>query len=489
MLGRGLAALGRPQEAIEEYDRAIALRPLPQWRLEAGSVVPVIADSVEQILWWRRRCERCLDQLLAEDLGPADPRLLAVNNLGFYLGYHGMNDRPIAEKAAAVQLKLRPDLAWTAPGLEKRRPARDKGDPIRVGVASSNLAGDHTIGLLFRGLIRRLPRDRFHVTAIDLSGNPEFAKEVGPLADAWIQAGKRLEKARERIAALGLDVLVFADIGMEGASYFLAFARMAPVQMALYGHPVTTGLRSLDYFVSWGRAEPADAQDHYTERLIAPTDLPAWYEPLLPSGQAASRSELGLPEGRRLYGCAQSAFKIHPDMDRLFAGILDRDREGVIVLVKGMDPHWDALLRQRLARSVGDRLERIVWIDRMGIERFMAFNASCDVMLDTVHFCGLRTSLDALAVGTPIVTWPGAMMRGRQTFGLYESMGLGECVAHCAEEYVEKAFGMATDGERRAAARNRILARHDCIYRNEKGVMSLATSIETGWTGLPVKLA
>ena len=35
----------------------------------------------------------------------------------------------------------------------------------------------------------------------------------------------------EQIAGLGLDVLVFADIGMETTTYMWAFARMARVQV------------------------------------------------------------------------------------------------------------------------------------------------------------------------------------------------------------------------------------------------------------------
>ena len=51
------------------------------------------------------------------------------------------------------------------------------------------------------------------------------------------------------IAGLKLHVLLYADICMEPFTYFLAFSRLAPVQAVTHGHPSTTGLPELDYFV------------------------------------------------------------------------------------------------------------------------------------------------------------------------------------------------------------------------------------------------
>ena len=51
------------------------------------------------------------------------------------------------------------------------------------------------------------------------------------------------------IAGLKLHVLLYADICMEPFTYFLAYSRLAPVQAVTHGHPSTTGLPELDYFV------------------------------------------------------------------------------------------------------------------------------------------------------------------------------------------------------------------------------------------------
>lgn len=59
-----------------------------------------------------------------------------------------------------------------------------------------------------------------------------------------------LQTAREAIAALRLDVLVYADVGMDAFTTGLAHGRLSPVQVAFWGHPGTTGLSTMDYFVT-----------------------------------------------------------------------------------------------------------------------------------------------------------------------------------------------------------------------------------------------
>ena len=45
---------------------------------------------------------------------------------------------------------------------------------------------------------------------------------------------------------------------------------------------------------------------------------------------------------------------------------------------------------------------------------YQRVNLACDAMLDTLHWSGGNTTLDALACGLPVVTLPGAFMITRQ---------------------------------------------------------------------------
>ena len=125
-----------------------------------------------------------------------------------------------------------------------------------------------------------------------------------------------MARAQEIIAETRLDVLLYPDIGMEQITYFLAFARLAPVQLVTWGHPVTTGLSSLDGYLSPAAFEPEDGENHYTEGLRRLENILMHYEP--PSLPRYSRKEdFSLPTSSAAYVCPQNIFKLHPEFDHI----------------------------------------------------------------------------------------------------------------------------------------------------------------------------
>ena len=96
---------------------------------------------------------------------------------------------------------------------------------------------------------------------------------------------------------------------------------------------------------------------------------------------------------------------------------------------------------------MADVQHRIVFVPRLREADFLALTAAADVMLATVHFNGMNTSLEAFAVGTPVVTLPSALQRGRHTQAMYRRMGLEDLVATDATAYVE-AFDAAVMNRR-----------------------------------------
>ena len=209
--------------------------------------------------------------------------------------------------------------------------------------------------------------------------------------------------------------------------------------------------------------EPEDAGRHYSETLVRlPGPTLHYARPGLPA-RLKPRSAFGLPDDAHLYVCPQSLFKIHPDFDRALVALLRRDPKGLVVLLSGRDRHLDALLRRRLA-AVGPEVVGIRFLRQMALPDFLSLVAVSDVMLDPLHYSGGNTSLEAFALGTPIVTWPGAFMRGRHTHGFYRLMGLDDCVAADHAGYVELALRLAAEPEFRRHVTRRVLDRVPALF-------------------------
>jgi predicted O-linked N-acetylglucosamine transferase (SPINDLY family) len=111
---------------------------------------------------------------------------------------------------------------------------------------------------------------------------------------------------------------------------------------------------------------------------------------------------------------------------------------------------------------------------RLPVAEYYAMIGQADVCLDSLDFSGCVTSLDALWRDKPIVTLPGELMRGRQTFGMLKLLGLDELIASDSDDYVAIAAGLAADAERREALAGRIRARKEQLYRDATTVAALA---------------
>jgi predicted O-linked N-acetylglucosamine transferase (SPINDLY family) len=77
-------------------------------------------------------------------------------------------------------------------------------------------------------------------------------------------------------------------------------------------------------------------------------------------------------------------------------------------------------------------------------------------MVDTLHCSGGNTSLDALHAGLPIITCPGALMRGRQSMAMLRHLGLHELIVDSPQRLAELAVEIAHDPGRREALGKRI---------------------------------
>lgn len=460
-LGFAQAEAGYIDQALTAYQYAYDISPTPKLRLTQATLLPLVYRSQGDLTAWRARFDKEVTQLVHE--GQRIDLTREANSPVFNLAYQAGNDRELQAKVA----RLYQAPADPAP---KRRPDADG----RIHVAFlSNHFNRHTIGKLQRGMIAMLSRDDFRVTVLSISRDQDdVAQFIRSHADQYVELPASLPRARQAIRDLAPDILYYTDIGMDAVTYSLAFSRLAPVQCVTWGHPVTTGIPTIDYFISSRLMEPPDAEEHYTEQLVQLDSLSIYYyRP--PRPEPAGRQQFGLHADAHLYVCPQSIYKFHPEFDPLLGEILRRDPRGRLVLIRWAYTHPDDLLRQRFAATMPDVVDRVDFIARLQQPQFVSLLGLADVLLDPIHFGGGHTSLDALSLGTPVVTLPGRFLRGRITMALYRKMGLADCVAETAEQYVDLAVRLGTEPDYRRQMQERILAANRVLFEDLDSVHQL----------------
>jgi len=418
--------------------------------MTAGAMQPAVPRSRTAMETARAAYDAAIDRLSSIDTVMSLKDIVrATPNFG--AAYQGVDDSRNQRKIAAFYARVCPELGFSAP-----RPDFRAGEPLRIGFVSTNLY-NHSVGKLYRGIITRLNRKKFDVhvftprTPLD-----EISHEIATRCDHFHVIPPEIGRARDIIAAAQPHILFYPDIGMDAFTYFLAFARLAPLQCVGWGHPVSTGIPTIDCFISSVDLESGDdANERYTEKLIRlglpPTFL---YRPAEPPVEEISALEN--TDAKNLYVCGQTLFKIHPDFDPLLAEILNRDTDGLAVFIE-QGPGWTEALLERWAPLVPNVESRVRFLPRMSQGAFFNLLKKADAILDTPHFSGGVSSAEAFTFGKAVVTWPSdTLMPGRVTYAYYRQMGIEACCVASAEEYVETALRFGTDPAFRTKMESRI---------------------------------
>jgi len=483
-----LALDNQTEASIECYRRILARHPEHLGAaLGAVLTLPVIYDSSANIEAARQRLAEGLSALRndaarfhCDSAGACVQHLWRVN---FFLAYQGRDDRELQSLYGDfITDQLRPHF----PELSSNLPSGNvRGRRIRVGFASGYFRLC-TVGGYFHRWISLLDRRRFETFVYH--GSPrrdpltrEIAANCDHFVDLAAAAFASLEACGKRIREDALDVLIYPELGMDPHSFLLAALRLAPVQCAGWGHPVTSGLASIDYFLSSRDAEPADAVSHYRERLILLDGLGVSYpRPACPAGK--QRGDFGLPEAKTLYLCPQSLFKLHPDFDPLLAAVLAGDASGVLVIFEADNPTLTSCYMQRL-NSAFNRFDlnlrdRVVVLPSLRHPDYLEVNRLCDVMLDPPGWSGGNTALDALSSGLPVVTFDGRLMRARQSAAMLKRLGFQGLIAADADDYVRIAHALAHDRDWRDAVRGQLRARVGELFDQAAAIESLQDFLE-----------
>ena len=239
ILGNALRDVGRREEAEASYQRAVALNPdCGEARLGwAIAAIPLVADSVAEAASSAEQFRDRLNTLaqwsranpgkLGEAVGTVQP---------FYLAYRPGDTTStlclygdLASAAAAACWKP------TAGAVPSARPRRER---IRLAVVSGQLRRHPVWEIILRGLIAHLDRERFEIILYHTgaASNEETTWASAQVA-RFVQGPKPIRQWVAEIGEAQPDAIFYPEVGMDPNTCTLAALRLAPLQIAGWGHP------------------------------------------------------------------------------------------------------------------------------------------------------------------------------------------------------------------------------------------------------------
>jgi predicted O-linked N-acetylglucosamine transferase (SPINDLY family) len=470
-LGHVLVLQGESQAALAAYDAALALDPEraeARWARAMCRVAPLRAaagDGEKQRTAFAAELAE-LERWFDARRSARGYRAVGVQQ-PFWLAYLEADNLALLKPYGALCARLMD--AWREQRPPRTAPRSARGARLRVGVVSRHFHTHSVWQALTRGWFEHLDAQRIELCAFHL-GSAQDAETAYAKSRAarFVEGAGGLEQWVDAIEQAAPDVLVYPEIGMDPMTVKLASLRLAPLQAASWGHPETTGLPTIDCYLSAQGLEPENAQAHYSERLVALPNLGCAVQPAAVPPLALEGARFGLDAGAPLFVCPGTPFKYAPEHDAVLPAIA---RElGACQFV--FFTHWahalSAKLRARLAgafaRAGLDGAHHLRFLPWLAPAEFHALLRQADLCLDSIGFSGFNTALQALQCGLPMVTREGRLLRGRLASGILHRLGLRELVAPDTQGYVAAAVALARDAARRDALRQRIESQRHLLY-------------------------
>lgn len=351
-----------------------------------------------------------------------------------------------------------------APLRKKWRPHANQRDPqrqLRIGFVSGDLR-HHAVASFIEPIFERLAGRggvslhayynhvvTDHVSARFKTYMAQWTDVVGLDDDALAQ----------RIRDDGIDILIDLS-GHTAHNRLPVLARKpAPVQATWIGYPGTTGLQSVDYYLTDRHILPPGQFDQqFTEKLV---HLPV-SAPFQPEKDAPDIGPVpALANGHLTFGSFNRISKIGRGVVAVWSKLL-RALPDSKLLLAGVPPDGAADQIIGWLHEEGIDSSRVRTHRRCELKDYLALHNQVDICLDAFPYSGGTTTLHALWMGVPTLTMVGDTAAGRQTVCTLEHFRMLRFITRNPEEFLSKGLVVCADLENlvrhRATLRSRFAA-------------------------------
>jgi len=373
---------------------------------------------------------------------------------------------------------------FETPLLGTHRPHDNLPEPerrIRLGFVSADLH-NHAVASFVEPVFERLDKSQFELFAFHNTVKfDEVSERLKQSFNYWVSVAHVSDKdLAEIVRACRIDILVDLS-GHTAGNRLLTFARKpAPVQMTWVGYADTTGLQSVDYFI--------------TDRYIAP---PGHFDALfsekllrLDSGTSFTFAKDAPPvadlpalrNGYMTFGSFNRPSKITvPTLD-LWAALLNRIPDARL-LIGSVDTEAIQKQLEGELEARGVAASRLSFMARAKMPRYLAAHAGIDVLLDTVPYNAGTTALHSVWMGVPILTLQGKRLVSNLGASVMSKIGLPEFIGTDEADFVAKGVALAQAPEQLAEIRRGLRERlHSTqLFTPEFATRSLEKGFREVW--------
>jgi len=410
------------------------------WEIKKKLMLPTIFSDLKDIDNARNDLNKNIEEILNSDqIISLNVDAQLIKPVHFDLSYDHYDNLLINKKCVNFYRKIYPQLN------KINYLKKNSINKIKIGFISEYLT-DHTIGKLFKGIILNLNKKDFEIQIFHTTKTKK-----GQIYENFFEAEKnnqlknfilptKFEDKQKIIANENLDILFYPEIGLSLEMYYMSFIKLATYQITSWGHPETTGNKTMDYFLTSKLIESEGSEKYFSEKLLYADHLPMYYYPPEIKNNL-QKSEL---TQNNIYSCPQTLFKIHPEFDEIIGKIQKKDKNAKIYFIKDVNKvHYKKLLN-RFKKNKEIDLDQIEFLDGLSWEDYINHCGQASVLLDPIYFGAGNSFYESMFYGTPTVSKPTQYTKSRLVLGAYKQMQIEEApIVESVDEYVNKSIEIA----------------------------------------------
>ncbi|WP_170953464.1 tetratricopeptide repeat protein [Synechococcus sp. UW179A] len=477
-MGIILLEKGEEKDAINCFEKAAQLKPSVPNLCMSKLHFPRIAMSSWEIKEQRNNYLSHIKKIFRErNVKESDKNFIDLSL--FMLTYqNGKDDKELLQEIGKIvhpwlEVKSKNETSAVADFRETDSKANQKR---RIGFYFDNPHKGHVIFQHYFNLVKSINKENIDVALIKGPlASSKSSKELENYVSRTIQLPNNLRRSVEMIIKLKLDVLIYTEIHSSHAPYCLAHNRLAKVQMVLPGNSITTGIKTVDYFISSKYTETNASEENYTERLIKINGIPTGIEIKSHKVRKDICDIYGIPKDVNLVSLLHNPAKFHPDWDEILEEVAQKCYNTTF-LVLDFSERSSSLLSERWEKYAPTLLEKSKFMKPMPKVDYLSLISFCDALLDPLHRgCG-TTAYEALAKGIPIVTKPGLLARSRLVYGLYQIMNIKDApIAYSNSDYIALCIEITSNKNKLLHLKSQIKSKfHKIISSNFRATEELA---------------
>ncbi|MBR2216092.1 MAG: hypothetical protein IJ849_10080 [Selenomonadaceae bacterium] len=360
----------------------------------------------------------------------------------FMLNYRTLGP-DTAKEAALTYGKMLPEVGIYSHSDVKRTPEKR----LRIGYISPDFR-QHAVAYFLAPLLRDYDRQNFAVHCYSAGLVDKVTQRFQHYPVNWRDIrGRSARTVARLIAEDHIDILVDLSGHSQNNLLDVLAYRPAPIQVTAIGYMNTTGLPTMDYFLSDVFCSTKPEPPGFTEKVIRLPHSHLCYDPGAVREMPAPAIEAPVRKnGFITFGSFNNVAKLTDELLCIWRSIMDRVRQSRLV-IKGKIcsiPEGRTILRERL-RRLHFELARVDL--RPYSPDYLEQYRDIDIALDTAPYTGGLTTCEALFMGVPVVTLKGHSHNSRFGTGILRNAELKELIANNQMEYVKKIMQLATNPE------------------------------------------